>query len=81
MKASVDLQKPAIYLDKKELAQIKAESFIVMEYPSLQVVTGNRFKNTAEIASLTKIMTFYTAYQIAAERFIDIASCFTTIDD
>ena len=81
MKSSVDLQKPAIYLDKKELAQIKAESFVVMEYPTLQVVTGNRFKNTAEIASLTKIMTFYTAYQIAAERSIDVGACFTTIDE
>ena len=63
------------------LAQIKAESFVVMEYPTLQVVTGNRFKNTAEIASLTKIMTFYTAYQIAAERSIDVGACFTTIDE
>lgn len=41
-----------------------------MEYPSLQVITGNRFKNSAEIASLTKIMTFYTVYTISIEKQI-----------
>jgi hypothetical protein len=81
MKPAVDLQKPLIYLDKKELSEIKAESFVVMEYPSLQVITGNRFKNSAEIASLTKIMTFYTVHQIAEERNIDISECKVTIDE
>ena len=52
-------------LDKHELSQIKAESYLVMEYPSMKVIAGNRYKHCAEIASLTKIMTFYTLYQIA----------------
>jgi D-alanyl-D-alanine carboxypeptidase len=64
MRSTANLQKPLLYLDKRELSQIKAESFIVMEYPSLQIIIGNRFKSSAEIASLTKIMTFYTIYQI-----------------
>ena len=65
MNKTIDLQKPLIHLDKKQMKKIKAESFIVMEYPSLQVLTGCRFKNPSEIASLTKIMTFYTIYGIA----------------
>jgi D-alanyl-D-alanine carboxypeptidase len=56
------------YLDQKEISQIKADSFIVKEYPSGQIVFGNYFRKTGEIASLTKIMTFYTVYEIA-ERF------------
>jgi hypothetical protein len=47
MRTPSDLQKPLLYLEKKELSYLKAESFIVMEYPSMQVVTGSRFRNCA----------------------------------
>lgn len=60
--------RPLFYLEPKEISHIRADSFIVTEYPSGQIVFGNYFKKAAEIASLTKIMTFYTVYQIA-ERF------------
>jgi D-alanyl-D-alanine carboxypeptidase len=63
------------------MSSLKAESFIVMEFPSLQVVTGSRFKNCAEIASLTKIMTFFTAYQIAQQKGVAIADQMVTIDE
>lgn len=52
-----------------------------MEYPSMKIITGNRFKKPAEIASLTKIMTFYTVYQIAVEKNIDIESHRVTVDE
>lgn len=78
---TIDLQKPLLHLDKKELKKIRAESFIVMEYPSLQVVSGCRFKNPSEIASLTKIMTFYTVCGIASEKKIDLQGCLTTVDE
>jgi D-alanyl-D-alanine carboxypeptidase len=47
----------------------------------MRIITGNRFKNNAEIASLTKIMTFYTIYRIAQERRIDLAAEMTIVDD
>lgn len=52
-----------------------------MEYPSLQVITGSRFKNCAEIASLTKIMTFYTAFLIAQQKGIRIGEQLVVIDE
>jgi len=45
------------------------------------VVTGCRFRNCAEIASLTKIMTFYTAYQVAQQKGLSIAEQMVTIDE
>ena len=35
------------------------------EYPSGQIIFGNYYKKIGEIASLTKIMTFYTVFKIA----------------
>ena len=43
-----------------------------MEYPSLKMLTANRHKNVAEIASLTKIMTFYTVHQLCEKYRIDV---------
>lgn len=58
------LKKPLFYLEPRETAHIKADSYIVTEYPSGQIIFGNYFKKTGEIASLTKIMTFYTIFDI-----------------
>ena len=52
-----------------------------MEYPSLQVIIGNRHKSTSEIASLTKIMTFYTAYRLAEEFEVDMKSEMVVVDE
>ena len=70
----IDTSKPLFYLDKKEMGRLKAEFYVVMEYPSMQVLIGNRHKGTSEIASLTKIMTFYTAFRLAEEHKIDIST-------
>lgn len=57
-------RKQLFYINQKDLNGIKAESFIVAEYPSGQIVTGYYFKKIVEIASLTKIMTFYTTMRL-----------------
>ena len=58
-------RKPLFYLEPKEILHIKADSFIVTEYPSGRLIFGNYYKKTAEIASLTKIMTFYAIWDIS----------------
>lgn len=57
----------------KDLAQIKAESYIITEHPSGQVVLAHRSKILLEIASLTKIMTFYTAIKVAETNNINLS--------
>lgn len=52
-------KKQLFYISQKDLSGIRAESFIIVEHPSGQVVTGYYYKKVVEIASLTKIMTFY----------------------
>lgn len=43
----VQKKKPLFYIESKEIHYIKAESFIVTEYPSGQIVIGNYFKKNA----------------------------------
>ena len=45
-----------------------------MEYPTRRLVVGNRGNTPLEIASLTKIMTFYTVIQLAKTHNIDITT-------
>jgi hypothetical protein len=52
------------YINQKDLTGIRTESFIVVEHPSGQIVTGYYYKKVGEIASLTKIMTFYAAIRL-----------------
>lgn len=54
---------------------------MVTEYPSGQVIFGNYSKKVAEIASLTKIMTFYTVVKIAEEYDKDIVTDLVEIDE
>lgn len=61
-------KRPLFYLQPKEISHIKADCFIVTQYPSGQIILGNYYRKVSEIASLTKIMTFYTVYKIA-EKF------------
>ena len=58
-------------MSQKDFTFIKSESFIVVEHPSGQVVTGNYSKKVVEIASLTKIMTFYAVVQVLKMKEID----------
>jgi D-alanyl-D-alanine carboxypeptidase len=57
-------RKQQFYINQKDLTGIKAESFIIVEYPSNQIVTGYYYKKVVEIASLTKIMTFYATIRV-----------------
>ena len=47
----------------------------------MKMLTGNRFKNVAEIASLTKIMTFYTVIQLAEKYCVDICQESVTVNE
>ena len=58
-------RKPLFYLEPKEISHIKADSYIVTEYPSGRLIFGNYYKKTAEIATLSKIMTFYAISDIS----------------
>jgi D-alanyl-D-alanine carboxypeptidase len=52
-----------------------------MEYPSSQIIFGNYYKKIAEIASLTKIMTFYTVFSIAQEYKKSLSKELVIIDE
>lgn len=43
----------------------------MVEYPQMQIVTGSYFRKIVEIASLTKIMTFYAVLTICKEMDFD----------
>lgn len=43
-----------------------------MEYPTGNLILSSKGQTSLEIASLTKIMTFYTIRKIAQEFYIDI---------
>ena len=60
--------------DHEKLKIIKSESYVVVEYPSGQVVLSHRSSLPLEIASLTKIMTFYTVEKICQRLNLDISS-------
>jgi D-alanyl-D-alanine carboxypeptidase len=47
----------------------------------MRIITGNRYKNNGEIASLTKIMTFYSVLKLSTEKKIDIANTIITVDE
>lgn len=53
----------------------------MLEHPSKKIITGNRFKNPAEIASLTKIMTFYTIIQLSIQHQLDLKSIKVTVEE
>lgn len=40
-------KKPLFYLDPKEISHIRADSYIVTEYPSGQIIFGNFYKKAA----------------------------------
>lgn len=42
-----------------------------MEYPSNQIVTGYYYKKVVEIASLTKIMTFFAVHKLLTTYSLD----------
>eukprot|EP00919_Chromeraceae_sp_WS-2016_P034298 GHVR01081247.1.p1 GENE.GHVR01081247.1~~GHVR01081247.1.p1 ORF type:complete len:140 (+),score=11.94 GHVR01081247.1:129-548(+) len=65
---------PLLIRDSEKLKNIKSESYCIMEYPSEKVVLVHRANNALEIASLTKIMTFYVVLQIIKNNSINIAS-------
>jgi D-alanyl-D-alanine carboxypeptidase len=63
---------PVLMKDPDELKDVKADSYIIVEYPSQRIIVSHRSVISLEIASLTKIMTFYTVISLANERNIDI---------
>ena len=73
-------RKQLFYINQKDLNGIKAESFIVVEYPSNQIVTGYYFKKIVEIASLTKIMTFYTTMRLFTQYGLNLEKEIVQID-
>lgn len=53
---------------------MKAESYILVELQSERTVVSHRANFAVEIASLTKIMTFYTVLRISADKGADVRS-------
>lgn len=64
--------RPLVTYNQKELAKIKAESYLIMEHPSCQLILAHHIKQSLEIASLTKIMTFYVVCRIAKQFNINL---------
>ena len=67
-------------MTQRDLSNIRSESFVVVEHPSGQIITGYYFKKAVEIASLTKIMTFFVVLRLLAERNVDPDSTIVQID-
>ena len=68
-------------MTQRDLSSIRAESFIVVEHPNAQIVTGYYYKRVVEIASLTKIMTFYCVIQLLAKYSLNAELISIKIDD
>jgi D-alanyl-D-alanine carboxypeptidase len=60
--------KLAKILIDKPAPHVTAASWVVLDCESRQILFGRLEKERREVASLTKIMTFYTALQLA-DRF------------
>lgn len=63
---------PLLMKGKEELKEVRSDSFIIVEYPSERIIVSHRSAVLLEIASLTKIMTFYTVIRLVEERSINI---------
>lgn len=55
---------PILYRDPDQLKSIRAEAYSILEYPTGNLILSNKGMSQYEIASLTKIMTFYTTMKI-----------------
>lgn len=60
-----ETKRPVIYSGQGALKSIKAQHYFMMESEESKVIVGHRAKTRIEVASLTKIMTFYTVFMIA----------------
>ena len=53
----------------------------MVEHPSNQIITGSYYKKVVEIASLTKIMTFYTVIKILSNNELEPEKQVVQIDE
>ena len=74
-------KKPLLTSFDKNLKSIKSEHYFVFEHETQQPVLGCRSKSKIEVASLTKIMTFYVCVRIAEEFSIDLSRTKVKIDE
>ena len=64
---------PLLVKDSEELKHIKSESYAVLQHPTNQLILSSKGQTVLEIASLTKIMTFYTIRKITEQFSINIS--------
>lgn len=64
--------KLAKILVEKPTPTISAQSWVVLDRKSKQVLFGSREKEIREVASLTKIMTLYTCLQMVDSLQVDL---------
>ena len=69
---SVKSNIPLLFRDPEQLKHIRAEAYSIVEYPTGTLVVSNKGCNQYEIASLTKIMTFYTTMKIVNKYKLSI---------
>ena len=67
--------------DPDELKNIKSDVYVIWEYPTSKLIMSYRGNNPYEIASLTKIMTFYTVRKICMEYAIDCSKESVVVED
>ena len=53
---------------------VTAKKWVIYSMDSHQIVKGYKFRNKHEVASLSKLLTFYTAYDIVKQYYINIAT-------
>lgn len=63
---------PLLFRDPEQLKHIRAEAYSIVEYPTGNLIMSNKGCSQYEIASLTKIMTFFTTMKIVNKYKLSI---------
>ena len=60
---------------------VTARKWAIFDMESNKILKGYKYKKVHDIASLTKILTFYTAYMIIQKYFISLDKLFFAADE
>ena len=62
------------------LTHVTARKWLIWNMKQAEVIKGYKYRLSHEVASLSKLLTFYTAYQVIKEYFIGIGTFDILID-
>jgi D-alanyl-D-alanine carboxypeptidase len=56
------------------LSHVTAKKWIIFSMHSASIVKGYKYRQPHPVASISKLLTFYTAYEIVKEYFVSIST-------